>query len=150
MFEPFDVTIKAATPARVAKGGVFEFQWPGDDCWSILRGEEIVTHHCGTNKQALGAGTYSIKGRYGPLFNPFTVVIKDGSSTRVAMGGVFQYKWTGEDCWSILRGEEIVTHHCGTNKQALGAGTYIIKGRYAPVFEPFKITVRDGATTTAP
>ena len=150
VFLPFDVDIKPDTPARISQGGVFEFAWPGNDCWTVFRGEELVTHQCGTAKQALGAGRYTIKGRYAPVFTPVTVDIKDGSLTRLAMGGVFEFAWPGKDCWTVFRGEELVTHQCGTAKQALGAGRYTIKGRYAPVFTPFDITVSDGAAVKKP
>jgi hypothetical protein len=144
VFLPFEVTIKQGAATRIVKGGVFEFAWPSSDCWDILRGTDYVTHQCGSNKQALGAGTYTIKGRHAAIVTPFTVEIKDGSLTRVAKGGVFTFNWPGMDCWDVLRGEEYVTHQCGTNKQALEAGTYTIKGRHAAVFPPFEVTVVDG------
>jgi len=77
-------------------------------------------------------------------------LIKDGSLTRMAIGGVFEFAWPGKDCWAIFRGGEEVTHHCGTSKQALGAGRYTIKGKYAPVFAPFDITVSDAAVVKKP
>jgi hypothetical protein len=150
VFVPFDVDIKPDTPARISQGGVFEFAWPGKDCWAIFRGGEEVTHQCGTQNQALGAGRYTIKGKYNPVFTPFTVDVKDGSLTRMAIGGVFEFAWPGKDCWAIFRGGEEVTRHCGTSKQALGAGRYTIKGKYAPVFAPFDITVSDGAVVKKP
>jgi len=145
VFMPFDVNIKSGTPTQISLGGVFEFAWPGDDCWDILRGAELVTFQCGAKKQALGAGRYTIKGRSAPVFTPRTVDIKDGSLTRVVMGGVFEFTWPGNDCWDIFRGAELVTFQCGAKKQALGAGRYTIKGRSAPVFEAFEIEVVDGA-----
>jgi hypothetical protein len=62
------------------------------------------------------------------------------------MGGVFEFLWPGGDCWDIFRGAELVTYKCGAKKQALGPGRYTIKGKHAPVFAPFEITVTDGAT----
>jgi hypothetical protein len=149
-FLPFDVQIGAGTPTRLAKGGVVQFDWPGGDCWDIFRGAEALTYQCGTAKQALSAGRYTIKSRGAPLFSPFDVEIKDVSSTRVAKGGVFQFNWPGADCWDIFRGAQAVTYQCGTAKQALAAGRYTIKSRGAPLFKPFDVTIRDGATTTAP
>jgi hypothetical protein len=145
VFVPFDVNINAEKPTQISLGGVFEFAWPGQDCWDIFRGAERVTDRCGANKQALGAGRYTIKGKFAAIFMPFTVDIKDGSLTRMAMGGVFEFAWPGGDCWDIFRGAERVTNHCGANKQALSAGRYTIKGQFAQVFEPFEITVVDGA-----
>jgi TIR domain-containing protein len=150
VFTPFDVVIKAGSPTRIAMGGVLDFRWPGNDCWDIFRGEEYVIHQCGAQKQALIAGSYTVKGKYAPVFLPFRIDIKNGSSTRVDAGGVFTFNWPGTDCWDIFRGAELVIGQCGTNQQALQAGTYTIKGKYAPVFEPFTIKVTDGAQVKAP
>jgi hypothetical protein len=146
VFVPFELTIQPGKPARVSQGGVFEFAWPGDDCWDVFRGSEFVTSQCGARKQALGAGRYIIKGKFAPLFVPVSVDVKDGSLTRLAIGGVFDFAWPGNDCWDVFRGSEFVTSQCGAGKQALGAGRYIIKGKFAPVFDPFEITVIDGGT----
>jgi hypothetical protein len=147
VFVPFTVNIGRAAPTRISRGGVFEFAWSGEDCWDIFRGADFVAYQCGTKKQALGAGTYTIKGKHAPIFTPFTVDIKDGSLTRVVMGGVFEFTWPGEDCWDIFRGDEYVAYQCGSKKQALGAGTYTIKGKHAPVFTPFPAAVKDGSST---
>ena len=144
VFLPFELNVQPGKPTRISHGGVFEFAWPGDDCWDIFRGPELVTFQCGAKKQALSAGRYTIKGRHNPVFAPVTVDIKDGSLTRLAMGGVFEFAWPGGDCWDIFRGPELVTFQCGAKKQALSAGRYTIKGRHAPVFDPFEITVTDG------
>jgi hypothetical protein len=145
VFTPFDVVIKSGAPTRISMGGVFEFTWPGDDCWDILRADEFVAYECGAKRQALAAGRYTIKGKHAPVFTPFTVDIKDGSLTRIVMGGVFKFTWPGNDCWDIFRGEELVAYQCGAKQQALAAGRYTIKGKHAPVFEPFEITIADGA-----
>jgi hypothetical protein len=150
VFRPFDVEVKAGAETRTALGGVIEFRWAGDDCWDVLRGDEGVVFKCGTNRQALAPGRYTVKARHSPVFQPFEIEIKNGAVTRVQSGGVFTYKWKGDDCWDILRGNEQVTFKCGTNKQALGAGTYTIKGRSAPLFEPFQIKMTDGAEVVAP
>ena len=150
VFLPFDVVIKTGSPTRIAIGGVLDFKWPGNDCWDIFRGEELVIHQCGAQQQALSAGSYTVKGKYAPVFLPFKVEIKNGSSTRIDAGGVFAFNWPGNDCWDVVRGAEVVIHQCGAQKQALGAGTYTIKGKYAPVFHPFTIKVTDGAQVKAP
>jgi len=150
VFTPFQVQIKSGAATRIEKGGTLVFKWPGDDCWDIFRGAELVTHQCGSNKQALEAGTYTIKGKYAQVFAPFEVNIKTGAATQVQKGGTFVFDWPGNDCWDIFRGAELVTHQCGSNKQALGAGTYTIKGKYSSVFEPFQIKISDGAQVKAP
>jgi hypothetical protein len=64
--------------------------------------------------------------------------------------GVFEFKWPGGDCWEIYRGEEKVTSSCGSGKQALQAGTYVVKPSSSAVFEPFKVQVAKGQTATVP
>jgi TIR domain len=150
VFMPFQVAIKGGSSTRVEMGGIFDFKWPGNDCWDIFRGEQFVTYQCGTNKQALGAGRYTIKGKHAPVFVPFQVDVKAGSSTSIETGGTFLFKWPGGDCWDIFRGTEFVTYKCGTDEQALQAGTYRIMGKNAPVFNPFEIKVADGAQVKAP
>jgi len=129
---------------------VIEFAWPGADCWDIFRGDQLVTYGCGAAKQALQAGSYTIKGKHGPVFMPFEVTVKAGSTTRIEMGGLFGFNWPGADCWDIFRGDQFVIHGCGAGKQALQAGTYTIKGKHAPVFAPFEIVVADGGQVKGP
>jgi hypothetical protein len=150
VFTPFDVTIKSGTATRIQLGGIFDFNWAGDDCWDIFRGAQLVAYQCGVHKQALQAGTYTIKGKYAPVFTPFEVTIKSGNSTRIELGGIFEFHWAGDDCWDIFRGEQFVTYQCGTHKQALQAGNYTIKGKYSAVFTPFNIRVANGAQVKAP
>jgi len=143
-------TTPLPTPAPTPVGGLaasgIEFLWPGDDCWDIFRGTALVTYQCGAKNQALGAGRYTIKGKFAPVFVPFELNIQPGKPTRVSQGGVFEFAWPGDDCWDIFRGSELVTYQCGAKKQALGAGRYTIKGKFAPVFDAFEITVADGGT----
>jgi hypothetical protein len=150
IFEPFEVVVKAGSSTRVSKGGVVDFRWPGDDCWDVFRGAQLVTSKCGANQQALEAGTYTIKGKFAPVFAPFQVNIKSGSSNRIEKGGIFVFNWSGDDCWDVFRGAQLVTSKCGANKQALEAGTYTIKGKFAPVFASFAIKVADGSQVKAP
>ncbi len=150
VFTPFDVTIKSGSATRIQLGGIFDFNWAGDDCWDIFRGEQLVAYQCGVHKQALQAGTYTIKGKYAPVFTPFDVTIKSGFTTRIELGGIFEFNWPGNDCWDIFRGEQLVAYQCGVHKQALQAGSYTIKGKYAPVFTPFNIQVANGAQVKAP
>jgi hypothetical protein len=80
VFVPFELNIQPGKPTRVSQGGVFEFAWPGNDCWDIFRGSELVTSRCGGNKQALGAGRYTIKGKHAPVFDPFDITVTDGGT----------------------------------------------------------------------
>jgi hypothetical protein len=41
----------------------------------------------------------------------------------------------------------VIAYQCGNTQQALGAGRSTITGRFGPVFDPFDITVADGATS---
>jgi hypothetical protein len=149
VFLPFDVEVRPGFAARVVLGGVFEFKWPGGDCWDVYRGDEKITYGCGPGKQALQPGRYAIRNA-NSLFLPFTVDIKPGVTTAAAMGGVFEFKWPGGDCWDVYRGDQKITYGCGAGKQALQAGRYTIKASSGAIFVPFDITVRDGATVSAP
>jgi hypothetical protein len=51
--------------------------------WQIYRGDQVVVGHFGSAKQALQAGTYTIKPQNYPVFNPFEVQISDGRKTIV-------------------------------------------------------------------
>jgi len=143
-----------AQKARASDGSVaasgLEFNWPGDDCWDIFRGEQLVTYHCGSHRQALAAGTYTIKAKHAPVFGAFQVNIRSGAATRIEKGGIFIFNWPGGDCWDIFRGTQLVTYKCGAKQQALEAGTYTIKPKHAQVFEAFEIRVADGAQVKAP
>ena len=150
VFLPFEVAIKSGSSTRIDVGGTFVFNWPGEDCWDIFRGDQFVTYQCGAKKQALQAGSYTIKGKHAPVFLPYQVAIKSGSSTQSDLGGIFTFNWPGGDCWDIFRGDQFVTYQCGAKKQALQAGRYTIKGKHAPVFVPFDINVANGAQVKAP
>jgi hypothetical protein len=84
---PETLTKPEHTTSDVLGGGIalgsLEFIWPGGDCWDIYRGEQLVAYHCGSDKQALQAGTYTIKGRRNPVFDPFAIQITDGGKVKV-------------------------------------------------------------------
>jgi hypothetical protein len=145
IFHPFSIEVRPGFETHVALGGLFDFSWPGGDCWEIYRGEKKVTYGCGAGKQALEPGKYTIKNGSN-LFIPFDVDIKPSVTTTARVGGVFEFKWAGGDCWNIYRGETKVTYGCGPGKQALEAGSYTIKIANE-VFTPFDITVKTGETT---
>jgi hypothetical protein len=130
--------------------GTFEFNWPGNDDWQIYRGEQVVAGHFGSAKQTLQAGTYTIKPQNYPVFNPFEVSIKSGSTTKIEIGGILEFDWPGNDDWQIFRGEQVVVGHFGSAKQALQAGTYTIKPQNYPVFNPFEVQISDGGKTIVP
>ena len=145
-FPPFDVSIEAGFTTTVDFGGLLDFKWRGGDCWNVLRDGKEIVFGCGSGKQGLGPGNYVVEGRSNPIFLPFTVTIKTGGTTTVDIGGVFEFAWPGPDCWNVYRGNEEVIFGCGAGKQALGAGTYTIRPRSKPIFAPFEITIKDGAT----
>ena len=142
------------TPGDKQTGGIalgtFEFNWPGNDDWQIYRGEQVVVGHFGSAKQALQAGTYTIKPQNYPVFNPFEVSIKCASTTKIEIGGILEFNWPGNDDWQIYRGEQVVAGHFGSAKQALEAGTYTIKPQNYPVFNPFEVQISDGRKTIVP
>lgn len=65
------------------KSGIFEFKWPGGDCWEIYRGEEKVSSSCGGGKQALQAGTYTVKPSSSAVFEPFKIQVAKGETVTV-------------------------------------------------------------------
>ena len=145
-FPPFNVSIEAGFTTTVDFGGLLDFKWRGGDCWNVLRDGKAIVFGCGAGKQGLGPGNYVVQGRNNPIFLPFTVSIKTGATTTVDIGGVFEFTWPGPDCWNVYRGNEEVIFGCGAGKQALGPGTYTIRPRSNPIFAPFEITIKDGAT----
>jgi hypothetical protein len=104
----------------------------------------------GSAKQALEAGTYSIKPKNNPVFKPFDISIKSGSSTKVQLGGNLEFNWAGDDSWDVYQAEQLVASHWGSAKQALEAGTYTIKPKNNPVFKPFDVQIMDGGKTKIP
>src|SRR5262249_49327914 len=101
-----------------AKGGILDFKWPGSDCWQIERGEVNVAGTCGGGKQALQAGTYTVKPANSGVFLPFQIVVKPNAVTSAdAMGGILDFKWPGSDCWEIDRGQAKAVGSCGSAKQ---------------------------------
>ncbi len=83
VFRPFEVSIKGASKIAIEKGGIFEFKWPGGDCWDIYRADQFVVYHCGTSTQALEAGKYIVKPKHNPVFEPFQVNVTKGATTSV-------------------------------------------------------------------
>ena len=152
VFVPFSVTVKAgATTTADADAGIFEFKWPGGDCWKIYRGEKEAANDCGGGKHALQAGTYLVKPSHSAVFVPFSLTVRAGSTTTSdAQGGTFDFKWPGRDCWKIYRGETEAMSSCGGGKHALQEGVYVLKPSYSAVFEPLKVRVLRGQTASAP
>jgi hypothetical protein len=149
-FVPFETTIGAGATTAVAIGGIFDFKWPGNDCWQVYRGDQVIAGSCGAGKQALQAGKYTVKGQFAAPFVPFETTIGAGVTTAVAIGGIFDFKWPGNDCWQVYRGDQVIAGRCGAGKQALQAGKYTVKGQFGAPFEPFAIEVKNGATVSAP
>ena len=81
-------------------------------------------------------------------FFPSIVSIDAGHTTTVDLGGVLDFKWPGRDCWNVLRDGKEIAFGCGTGKQALGPGSYVVQGRSNPIFLPFTVAIKTGATTT--
>ncbi len=81
VFLPLPFTVKADQVLPIdAMGGVLEFHWPGPDCWEAYRQEAKAAWGCGSGKQALQAGAYTMKPASGNAFQPFRVVVKRGAT----------------------------------------------------------------------
>lgn len=138
-------------PSGGFSAGVFDFTWPGTDCWEIDRGEAKAVGSCGGWKQALQAGTYTVKPASSGVFPPFQISVKPNEVIDAdAMGGVLDFRWPGNDCWEIDRGETKVAGSCGGWKQALQAGTYTVRPVASSSFKPFTVRVARGQTVTVP
>ena len=142
------IVTRSASAAGGGTGGVFEFSWPGRDCWNIYHADQEVAFGCGAGKQALAPGTYSIRPRSASTFQPFDVSIEAGFTTKVELGGLLDFKWRGGDCWNVLRDGKEVVFGCGAGKKGLGPGNYVVQGRSNPIFLPFAVSIKTGATTT--
>jgi hypothetical protein len=152
VFKPFQIAVKPNTVTSAdAMGGVLDFKWPGMDCWEIYRGEAKVAGSCGGGKQALQAGTYTIRPSNSGIFLPFQIAVNPKTVTSAdAMAGTLDFKWPGMDCWEIDRGEEKVAGGCGGGKQALQAGAYTVRPISSAAFKRFKVSVPRGRTVTIP
>ena len=152
VFLPFQIAVKPNTVTSAdAMGGMLDFKWPGMDCWEIDRGDAKVAGTCGGGKQALQAGTYTVRPSTSGVFLPFQIAVKPKTVTSTdAMAGMLDFKWPGNDCWEIDRGEAKVAGTCGGGKQALQAGTYTVRPISSAAFKPFKVSVPRGQTVTIP
>lgn len=122
------------------------FKWPGNDQWDVFQGEQHVTTSAGAASLSLPAGTYTIKGHWAPIFEPFDVTIENGAEKVVKLDtGSIEFRWPGDDQWDIFRGDEFVTYHGGAAGRHLEVGTYTIIPRHDPVFEPFEVVVEKDA-----
>jgi len=160
VFKSFEITIKkgetltidsppAATKKSSGNGmGMLEFNWPGKDFWVVFRGDtEVKMHRSKRGKLALQAGVYTIKPRRDPVFDPFEVTIKQGETKTIDKGGMLEFNWQGKGFWVVFRGDtKVKMHRSKRGKLALQAGTYTIKPRRDPVFEPFDVTIKKGET----
>ncbi len=137
--------------SSISPPGTFEFKWPGNDCWKIYRDDVEVKGSCGDGKHVLQAGSYVVKPLSSEVFLPFAVTIKPGLTTSAdASAGTFEFKWPGNDCWKIYRGDVEVKGSCGGGKHVLQAGSYVIKPSGASIFDPFRVDVKSGETTSMP
>ena len=148
-FVPFEITVQAGVTRRAdAQGGVFQFDWPGKDCWTVSRADVVATTSCGAGKRALQAGTYRVKPSSSLVFAPFDVSIRHGETTRTdAIAGVLDFRWPGRDCWKVYRGETQVASGCGPGRQARQAGSYRIEPSSSRAFEPVTFELQRGGTT---
>jgi len=121
------------------------------DCWEVERGGTKVVGTCGAARQALQAGTYTVKPQSSGVFVPFEIAVKPKTViTSDAMAGTLRFKWPGTDCWEINRGETKAAGSCGSVDQALQAGIYTVRPSSSAAFKPFKVSVSRGQTVTVP
>jgi len=148
-FIAFEITVEAGRATRSdAHGGTFQFDWPGSDCWTVLRGDAVATTGCGADKRVLQAGSYRVKPSSSLVFEPFELSVRQGETTRAdAMAGILEFRWPGRDCWKVYRGNVPATSGCGPGKHALQAGSYRIEPSSSHAFEPVTVELKRGQTT---
>jgi hypothetical protein len=148
-FVPFEIDVEAGRTIRSdAHGGTFQFDWPGSDCWTVLRGSAVATTGCGAGKRVLQAGTYRVKPSSSLVFVPFDLSVRRGETTRSdATAGVLDLRWPGRECWKVYRGDVHAASGCGPGKHVLQAGSYRIEPSGARAFEPVAFELRRGETT---
>lgn len=149
-FAPVLFTISAGIATSIAAGGIFDFRWPGGECWQVFRGEQLAAGNCGAARQALQGGSYTLKGQFAAPFAPQTVVIRDGVDTVLSIGGVLDFRTTGSDCWQVLRGDERAASGCGAGVATLQAGRYTLTPQFGTPFPPIAVEIKDGETSIVP
>jgi hypothetical protein len=127
---------------------VVEFRWPGSDCWNVYRGNQEVSFTCGHGKQALTPGTYSIRPRSAPTFPPFDVSIEAGFTTTVDFGGLARLQVAGRRLLERAPRRQGNRVRLRGGQTGAWPGNYVVEGRNNPIFLPFTVSIKTGATTT--
>lgn len=87
VLEPFEITIEAGKTTTVEfPSGTLDFQWPGDECWSVMRQNNAVSSGCGSAQIVLTPGTYRVE-TMNNVFAPFDVAIEAGKTTTIQVSG---------------------------------------------------------------
>ena len=133
--------------------GVLRFEWAGEECWDVYRGDTYVAEKCGAAEITLEAGTYTIKPdsqiiSWRRLFRPFTVRVSNGMRTTVSKGGLLDANLQGLGCWEVRQDDRYITEGCNADEIGLEAGSYTLKADGGERFSPFRFTIRDGYVTT--
>jgi hypothetical protein len=130
--------------------GIFDFKWPGTDCWKISRRDVVAKSGCGGGRHALQAGDYLVSPSSSAVFAAFAISVEPGGTIGAdADAGTFEFNWPGTDCWTIYRGDVEAKRGCGGGTHALQAGTYLLKPSSSAVFVPFSVAVKSGTKTSA-
>ena len=87
VLEPFEITIEAGKTTTVERpSGTLDVQWPGDECWNVMRQNDAVSSGCGSAQIVLTPGTYRVE-TMNNVFVPFDVAIEAGKITTIQVSG---------------------------------------------------------------
>jgi hypothetical protein len=145
---PAATTSPSGAEITRVEGEGFEFQWGGEDYWTLHRGKTRIDTYHGTAGGQVEPGTYRIVPNGDAVFAPVEFTVEEGHKTVVAQpSGTVEFQWSGDDYWALFRGKERVATHHGTADRVVTPGAYRIVPNSDDVFEPIELTVTEGRKT---
>ncbi len=151
VLEPFEITIEAGKTTTVERpSGTFDFQWPGNECWSVYRKNETIGDGCGSAQLILTPGTYRIETMQN-VFAPFDIAIEAGKTATVKKAtGQLEVKWENDSCWTLQRQQDDVISSCGndTTTITLEPGAYKFVPDQSANMGAMDVAIQEQKTTT--
>lgn len=133
--------------------GTLRFEWAGEECWDVYRGNVLVAEGCGTDQVRLEPGIYTIKpdGQRVPRrasFGPFEVRISEGVATTVRRGGLLKVRLRDVGCWRIESRGLHVADGCDSDAFGLDEGSYTLSLGRPGADVPMPFDIHTGRVTT--
>lgn len=151
VLEPFEITIEAGKTTTVKRpSGTFDFQWPGDECWSVYRRNESIGDGCGSVQLVLTPGTYRVETMQN-VFAPFEIAIEAGKTLSIKKTvGNIEIKWEYNSCWTLQRQQDDIMTSCGndTTHITLEPGAYKFVPDQSSGLSAMDVTIHAEKTTT--